>query len=155
MQLREANASDFDALMALYGQLHPADSVSIDGRESRVFSQILQASNLHLFVLEEGGAMIATCYLNVVPNLTRSGSPYGIVENVVVEEERRGQGFGKKILGHALDVAWAAGCYKVMLQTGSQREATRAFYRACGFGDGDKYAYVAWSPSFRRESSKE
>ena len=29
--------------------------------------------------------------------------------------------------------AWAAGCYKVMLMTGSQRDSTLGFYRAAGF----------------------
>ena len=39
--------------------------------------------------------------------------------------------------------AWAAGCYKVMLMTSSRRESTHAFYRACGFSDTVKTAYLA------------
>ena len=48
----------------------------------------------------------------------------------------------------APNAAWAAGCYKVMLQTGSTRESTHAFYRACGFSGTDKHAYVAWCPDW-------
>jgi hypothetical protein len=42
-----------------------------------------------------------------------------------------------------LQAAWDAGCYKVMLQTGSRRESTHAFYRRCGFDPEEKTAYVA------------
>jgi GNAT superfamily N-acetyltransferase len=47
-------------------------------------------------------------------------------------------------IAHALDAAWTAGCYKVMLQTGSKRESAQAFYETCGFSGDDKQAYVAW-----------
>ena len=36
-----------------------------------------------------------------------------------------------------------AGCYKVMLMTGSKRASTHAFYRACGFVADDKTGLVA------------
>jgi len=39
-----------------------------------------------LFVLEQAGAVVATTYLNVIPNLTRAARPYAVVENVVVED---------------------------------------------------------------------
>jgi GNAT superfamily N-acetyltransferase len=42
-----------------------------------------------------------------------------------------------------LQAAWDAGCYKAMLQTGSRRPATHAFYRACGFSPDAKTAYLA------------
>jgi hypothetical protein len=33
----------------------------------------------------------------------------------------------------ALESAWKAECYKVMLQTGSKKESTHKFYASCGF----------------------
>ena len=82
-------------------------------------------------------------YLNVIPNLTRGGAPYAIIENVVVDEAHRGQGIGKQIMAATLDVAWDAGCYKAELTTGSQRESTHAFYRACGMSSDSKTAFIA------------
>ncbi len=96
-----------------------------------------------MLVLELEGALVATTYLNVIPNLTRSASPYAVIENVVVEERLRGTGLGKQIMGATLDVAWSAGCYKAMLMTGSRRPSTHAFYRACGFSPDAKTAYLA------------
>lgn len=45
-----------------------------------------------------------------------------------------------------LERAWAAGCYKAMLQTGSKTPSTHAYYRACGFVDDAKTAYLARPP---------
>ena len=37
------------------------------------------------------------------------------------------------MLEAALDKAWAADCYKVLLATGSRRESTLRFYEGVGF----------------------
>jgi GNAT superfamily N-acetyltransferase len=140
---RDACSDDFETIMRLYRQLQPGDPVLSDGSDRKVFESILESSWLHLVVLEHEGQVIATAYLNVTPNMTRSASPYAVIENVVVDSGFRGRGFGKTLMAAVLGRAWDAGCYKATLTTGSQREATHAFYRACGFTADDKSAYVA------------
>ena len=143
---REARHDDFEDVVRLYRQLHPEDSILLDGRDRVVFGEILRSAGLNLFVLEDNGAVVATTYLNVIPNLTRSASPYAVIENVVVEESLRGTGLGRRIMEGTLLAAWSAGCYKVMLLTGSRNSDTHVFYKACGFLSGDKAAYVARPP---------
>jgi GNAT superfamily N-acetyltransferase len=145
IRIREATDSDFEAVMRLYRQLNPDDPVLEDGSDQAAYEQIMKTKGLQIFVCELDGRIAATCYLNIVPNVTRRASPYGIIENVVTEVSLRGKGLGKAVVSHALQQAWSAGCYKVMLQTGSQRESTHAFYRACGFTD-EKVAFVARPP---------
>jgi N-acetylglutamate synthase-like GNAT family acetyltransferase len=140
---RTASSTDFDAIMRLYRQLHPADPVVGDGSDRAAFDQILDTAGLYLFVLEHDGAVVATTYLNVIPNITRSAAPYAVIENVVVEETQRGRGHGKAIMSATLQTAWDRGCYKAMLMTGSRRPSTHGFYRACGFRTSDKTGYVA------------
>lgn len=111
------------------------------------FDRILASEAFRLSVLEVDGDVVATTYLNLVPNLTRGSRPYAVVENVVVEESRRGTGLGQQIMAGTLQAAWDAGCYKVMLMTGSKRESTHAFYRACGFRDDVKQAFQARPPA--------
>ena len=89
---RAAGPDDFDGILGLYQQLHPADPVLDDGSDAAAFAQILASPGLHLFVLDIDGAVVATTYLNVIPNLTRSASPYAVIENVVVEKRLRGAG---------------------------------------------------------------
>lgn len=143
MQVREAIEPDFTRVVELYRQLQPADPVLTNGADRRVFEQILRAPWLHLFVLEDLGRVQSTCYLNIVPNMTRAARPYGIIENVVTDSAMREKGYGKRVVSFALEFAWSVGCYKVMLQTGSRKESAHAFYRACGFSGDAKHAYIA------------
>ncbi|PGH44559.1 GNAT family N-acetyltransferase [Micromonospora sp. WMMA1996] len=144
---RVARHNDFAQIVRLYRQLNPDDPHLTDGSDARAFARILATAGLHLFVLELDGAVVATTYLNVIPNISRSASPYAVIENVVVDESRRGTGLGKRIMAGTLQAAWDAGCYKAMLMTGSRRPATHAFYRACGFSGDAKTAYLAARPS--------
>ncbi|MFJ8743097.1 GNAT family N-acetyltransferase [Embleya sp. NPDC127516] len=144
---REAGPGDFDAILRLYRQLHPEDPSIRDGVGVAVFAGILRSPGLHLFVLESTGEVVATTYLNVIPNLTRSASPYAVIENVVVDAELRGTGLGRRIMDATLQAAWDAGCYKAMLLTGSRDPDIHAFYRACGFSAEAKTAYLARPPS--------
>jgi GNAT superfamily N-acetyltransferase len=140
---REAGPDDFESILRLYRQLNPTDPVLQDGSDALAFKRILDTPGLHLFVLETGTGIVATTYLNVIPNLTRSAAPYAVIENVVVDEDLRGTGLGKRIMADTLQAAWDAGCYKAMLQTGSRNPATHAFYKACGFSPDAKTAYLA------------
>ena len=139
---REARSGDYEGVLHLYRQLHPADPVLQDGSDVAAFEEILGSPGLHLFVLELDGVVVATTYLNVIPNVTRSASPYAVIENDVVEESLRGTGLGKQIMDGTLRAAWKAGCYKAMLMTGSRNPATHSFYRACGFSGDAKTAYL-------------
>jgi GNAT superfamily N-acetyltransferase len=78
-----------------------------------------------------------------VPNLTRACRPYGLIENVVTHPNHRNKGHGKAVLAHSLSFAWSQDCYKVMLLTGSKREAVYRFYEAAGFDRNEKQAFVA------------
>ncbi|MET7963880.1 GNAT family N-acetyltransferase [Micromonospora zamorensis] len=144
---RAARPDDLAQIIRLYRQLNPDDPVLDDDSGAVVFRQILGSPGLHLFVLELDGAVVASTYLNVIPNLSRSASPYAVIENVVVEESRRGAGLGRQIMADTLQAAWDAGCYKAMLMTGSRNPATHGFYRACGFSPDVKTAYLARPPS--------
>lgn len=141
--IRKATPADFEAVMNLYKQMHPNDPAAEDGSDLEAYREILANPRLHLLVLEIDGAVVATTYLNVMPNLTRSASPYAVIENVVVDESLRRSGLGRRIMDATLEKAWEEGCYKAMLLTGSRTQATHAFYEACGFSPDAKSAFLA------------
>ncbi len=144
--IREAQATDFEHVLRLYEQLHRDGPVPHDERASAVFNTILDSSWLHLFVLELDGTIVATTYLNVIPNITHSASPYAVIQNVVVDKSRRRTGLGRAIMEHTLRAAWTAGCYKAELTTGSRTPGTHAFYRECGFSADARTAYDTRPP---------
>lgn len=145
--VRQAGAGDFPEVMRLYRQLQPDDPVLEDGTDRAAFDAILAAPHLYLFVVERETCLAATCYLNIIPNITRRASSYGVIENVVTDAGLRRTGLGRVVMEHALGFAWGAGCYKVMLMTGSQREATHNFYKSCGFKADEKFAFLARPPA--------
>lgn len=143
MKARIVRLSDAEGLSYLYSELNADDPVLPLSEFKEKLEIIVDNPNLQIFVLESEGALVATCYLNIIDNLTRNLSPYAVMENVVTKSKCRGQGFGKYIVMYALSEAWNLGCYKVMLLTGSKKESTLKFYESCGFSKGTKTAFLA------------
>ena len=131
--IRAALPSDLEGLAALYPHLNPSDEpISRDLATARLdaINQI-PGSTVLLGLLHD--ELVASCTLIVIPNLTRGGKPYALIENVVTDARHRGQGYGTRILRAAVAAAWEAGCYKVMLLTGSKQPSTLNFYENAGF----------------------
>ncbi|CAN5911913.1 hypothetical protein BH23ACT11_BH23ACT11_25020 [soil metagenome] len=82
--------------------------------------------------------VIGTLTLVIVRNLAHGGHPYTIVENVVVDEARRGSGVGTTLLQEAILQAKAAGAYKLSLTAHLSREAAHGFYRNLGLKETHK-----------------
>lgn len=143
MKFRAAGEDDLQEVLRLYGQLQPDDPVLREDQYRAAYDAIIESKWFAIYLLEDAGRAAASCYLNVIPNLTRSARPYAVIENVITEAALRGQGVGKRLMSEVLAVAWERGCYKAMLQTGSSQASTHAFYRACGFSGRDKTGYVA------------
>jgi len=147
MPVRHATRDDLDALLALYAQLNPDDAPAPRERLGAILDTIVSSTAFAVIVGTQGDRVVATCYLNVVPNLTRGGASYAVIENVVVDASLRGTGLGRQVVRFALDEAWARGCYKTLLQTGSRDPRVHRFYAACGFSASDKTGFVARAPT--------
>lgn len=136
--------SDLPELLALYRYLNPGDPVlEVDDTLLNHWNAILDNPALHYVVARSDGRPVSTCALTIIPNLTRSARPYGLIENVVTHPDYRRRGIGTQVLRHALSIAWSHNCYKVMLMTGSKQESTMRFYEGAGFVRGKKTGFVA------------
>lgn len=144
MVIREAEEKDFGALMQLYLHLHEDRAPALDERTAAVWQGILRDPNHHLIVCEEDGALLSSCVCVVVPNLTRNLRPYALIENVVTHPDHRKRGLASRCLEKAREIAREAGCYKIMLLTGSKDPATHRFYQRAGYNNTDKTAYIQW-----------
>ena len=131
--VRPAGHADLPCLLDLYVHLNPDDERCAPEDASAALDHMLRYQGSVVLVGTVGDALVTTCTLVVIPNLTRGGKPYSLIENVVTHADYRGLGFGQTVLGAAVERAWEAGCYKVMLMTGSKKPSTLAFYAAAGF----------------------
>ena len=131
--IRPATSEDLAGVLALYRQLNPDDPVLDVASAAPVWAAVLGSGLTTPFVAEIEGRLVSSCTLAIVPNLSRGARAYGVIENVVTDIDHRRTGLGRAVLQVALDKAWKADCYKVLLATGSRRESTLRFYEGVGF----------------------
>jgi len=143
--IRPASETDLSGLLALYGELNPADPPLDHAFGADRFKAILAHPGMTVFIGFVGEIAAASVTLVIVPNLTRGASPYALIENVVTSSAFRRRGLAGALIAHAIAEAWSAGCYKVMLLTGSKDPATLRFYENCGFRQ-DKTGYQIRRP---------
>lgn len=135
MRIRSAEPRDLDRLLELYGLLEGpyADVPRPNGEAADLFTRVLLDPNQEILVAEVYGEAAGTLVLAILPNLAHGGAPYAVVENVVVDEEYRGEGVGKALVREAMRRAKRAGAYKLALCSNAGLTEAHEFYRALGF----------------------
>ena len=76
----------------------------------------------------------------IIESLTHNVRPFAVIENVVTHLEYRNHGYASALLEEATKIAKQKGCYKISLETGSNKESTLNFYRKNGFEIDAKHA---------------
>lgn len=142
--IREVQEKDLNGLLELYLHLHEESVPEMTEHLSRAWKTILADENHHIIVKEVEGKPVSSCVCVIIPNLTRGIRPYAFVENVVTHAEYRGKGYATECLNYAKALAEQAGCYKMMLLTGSKKESTLKFYERAGYNSSDKTAFIQW-----------
>jgi len=142
--IREARNEDLNALLELYLYLHensiPEDTENLHSTWQAITADV----NHHIIVNEVDGVIVSSCVCVIIPNLTRGVRPYAFVENVVTHADHRGKGYATQCLDYAKELAQSAGCYKMMLLTGSKKQSTLDFYSRAGYNSTDKTAFIQW-----------
>jgi GNAT superfamily N-acetyltransferase len=136
IRIREAERADLPTLIRLYNELSlddPREDEAEMERYEAAFSAIAAISGHRVLVAEEDGRLLGSVTVIVEPNLTYQGTPFAIIENVVVTEIARGKGVGALIMNAAIEIAQEAGCYKVSLTSNKRRADAHRFYEGLGF----------------------
>jgi len=146
--VRRLRPDELPALLRLYHFFHP-EGTPPDAQADhlqKIWRDIQDNPALRYYGAEADGQIVSTCTLTIIPNLNHNGKPYGLLENVVTDPQYRQRGFATQVLQHAMQEAWALGCYKVMLLTGSKQEETLRFYEKAGLQHGIKTGFIAYPP---------
>jgi ribosomal protein S18 acetylase RimI-like enzyme len=136
--IRPAVESDLPTLLSLYAELHPDDPALPPEQASQVWREMIAQPGRRILLAglegEAGGTVtVGTVDCAVLPNLTRGGRPFMLVENVVVAAAARRHGVGRRLLAAAVAVARSTGCYKVQLLSRAERTQAHSFYESSGF----------------------
>jgi GNAT superfamily N-acetyltransferase len=133
--VRRASQSDLSALLSLYEELAGSKiTAAPDDRASSepLLAEILADPRRELAVAVLDGELVGAADLLIVPNLTHRCEPWAIVENVIVASTARRTGVGRALMGHLIELAQRAGCYKLQLLSGKHRTEAHEFYRSMG-----------------------
>ena len=130
----EASAELVDAFERLTPQL----SSSSPPPSAEAIEAIAASSATRLLVARAGGAIVGSLTLVLVriPTGLRA-----IIEDVVVDEQIRGQGVGRALNEAALELARDAGAVTVNLTSRPSREAANRLYLRLGFEMRDTNVY--------------
>ena len=94
----------------------------------------------YILIAEENGVPVSSVQMSIVRSLTHNVRPFAVIENVVTHADHRKKGYASALLRKATDIAKAFRCYKISLETGSNRESTLNFYRQNGFAIDEKHS---------------
>jgi GNAT superfamily N-acetyltransferase len=131
IDVERAGITDFDDVRHLLAALHEPPTGVADA--PAIWLQMVADRQRSVLLARVNGAAAGTADVILVPNLTYDGSPWAIVENVVVHQRYRRMGVGRALIRQAEQIAEDAGCYKIQLASSLHRSAAHRFYDQMGF----------------------
>ncbi len=143
MVIREAKSTDANELKILYFE-YLTHFPPKEEQDMILWQNLLEKfekdENMHLLVAEEDGKVVSSVQMAIIESLTHNVRPFAVIENVVTHADYRNRGFASALLEKASEIAKEHRCYKVFLETGSNKESTLNFYRNNGFAIDEKHS---------------
>lgn len=134
INLRIASKTDLADVLRLYAQPDLDNGQVLSPVEAeQVFDRMAGYPDYKLYVASIDARIVGTFALLIMDNLGHLGSPSAIIEDVAVDPTCQGQGIGKEMMRHAMQIAARSGCYKVVFSSNLKRERAHAFYDSLGF----------------------
>ncbi len=93
--------------------------------------QEIAAAGIKVTILDNN-LLIARAYLYLLCNDLHKDS-FGFLEDVFVEEQFRGKGYGEKITAAVIEEARKRGCYKLICTSRFSNEKAHKLYEKLGF----------------------
>ncbi len=94
------------------------------------------------FSIEKDNKEIARAYLYLMKNDLHN-QPFGLMEDVFIDESLRSKGYGTKIVKELIKQAKKQNCYKLIATSRHSRKEVHKLYKKLGFKD--------WGKEFRMD----
>jgi GNAT superfamily N-acetyltransferase len=127
--IREAAPSDAEPLALLLGQLgYPVSAAALPARLAR----LAQSGNAVAVVATRGTAVLGLAVVQVYSYL-HAEDELAWLTTIVVAEDARRQGVGRRLVAAAEQWARSRGSPRLSVNTGIHRSAAHAFYERMGY----------------------
>lgn len=130
MKIKRMEREELSQIQYLYKELVP-DGCSMKALEEN-FLRTSERPEYILLTAKEGERVAGTAIGVICVALD---TPFLVVENVVVDEEFRGRGIGRKIFEKLDEFARENNCAYALLVSSGFRKDAHAFYEAIGYND--------------------
>lgn len=139
IRIEPATLEDLPELVELLFDLFSmeADFDPDRDKQMRGIKLILEQPNRgRIFVLRNDHSIIGMINLLITIS-TAEGGFVLLLEDLVVQRDHRGQGYGSKLLDHAIEFAKSKGFSRITLLTDQPNDGAKKFYLARGFYESD------------------
>ena len=132
--MREATEADIPAILSLYAQLGQDDGTVLEPEDARrIWTRMATYPDYRIYVAIRETDVVGAFALLIMDNLAHRGTPSAVIEDVVVKQEMRGQGIGRRMMMFARKLCREKGCYKMAFSSNRNRTQAHRFYESSGF----------------------
>lgn len=138
LHLREANEDDLPAIVAMLaddilGKTRESASEALPQVYKEAFSQIDSDPYASVQLLTDGTDILGCAQINILANLSLTGTKRGQIEGVRIAADHRGRGLGSVMLDLLEKHLRGLGCGLMQFTTNRQRNEALSFYEQRGF----------------------
>jgi len=134
MIIRKAEERDLPFILELFAQPDMDDGEILPLDEAKkIYEKMKAYPDYCIYVADLDGKVVGTFSLAIMDNLAHVGSKSGLIEDVIVSQKFQGQGIGKQMIRHAINICKENACYKVCLSSNLKRHNAHMFYSSIGF----------------------
>ena len=128
--IREIDIKDYyKGYIELLSELTNTPKFDFESWEKQI--NLIKENNYHnIFVIEDDGKIIASITIIIELKIIRNLKNVCHIEDIVVSENYRGKGIGKKIIEYCKDYSKKKNCYKIILNCSN---TLINFYEKFGF----------------------
>ncbi len=131
LEIRICKQDDFPAIFKLLKTLWIDLDLKFETLQI-VYRKAIISENQKLIVGIINNQIVGFCSLTIKNNLWQAGN-LGHVDELVVDENIRGQGIGKKLIERITEIAQENSCKKIELDSAFHRRNAHSFYESIGY----------------------
>ena len=124
---KKISEKEYDSVYTLLQEL---TDVGIYNKKKFITYLHTLPSNIHMFCICEDSMVIGIGTIMIEQKIIHNFSKVGHIEDIVIDSNYNGRGYGKNLLNFLTNFAKGEGCYKVILDC-SQK--VKGFYEKCGY----------------------
>lgn len=130
MIIENIQKEDLPQLLKMYEELAPF-RCSLEEAEER-YSKMIENEKYYLIGAKEDGHVLGSMLAIICDSII---TPFMVVEDVIVRDDVRGKGVGRKLMDRIDEIAQENKCDYAILVSSSFRKGAHKFYEAVGFKD--------------------